>query len=72
MLQLVLRYYELGAKALENGMSIRTVTALPARDRIARMKYVPEQDFAAVGDSIENDLADQLRGQRNQKGVAHA
>jgi V/A-type H+-transporting ATPase subunit A len=72
MLQLVLRYYELGAKALEQGMSIRTVTALPARDRIARMKYVPEQDFAAIADSIENDLTDQLRGQRIQKGVAHA
>ena len=71
MLQLVLHYYELGAKALENGMSIRAVTALPARDRIARLKYVHEDEFAATADSVEKDLAEQLRGQKVQGGIAN-
>jgi len=66
MLQLVLRYYELGAKALEQGMPIRAVTELPARDRIARLKYVHEDRFAETADAVEKELADQLRGRRQQ------
>ena len=64
MLQTVLRYYELGEKALAAGVPIRTLTALPVRDRIARLKYAKEDAFAAAADEVDRELAEQTRGQK--------
>jgi V/A-type H+-transporting ATPase subunit A len=44
MLSAILQYYRLGKSALARGVDIADIERLPARERIARMKYLAEAD----------------------------
>ena len=60
MLKLVLKYYNDASAALQRGAKVGDLFALPVRDRIARMKYVPEDEVMAGIAEMEKALADQI------------
>ena len=59
MLRLVLLYGEKGRAALDGGASLSALLSLPVRDRIARMKYVAEEDTKQF-DDIKAELNRQM------------
>lgn len=59
ILKVILAYYRAGLEALEKGLSLRDVLSIPARERIARAKYVPEEELSKI-EQIEEDLREQL------------
>ncbi len=60
MMKLVLAYYYKCTEALKNGANINKLVALPVRERIGRIKYVPETGVAAEYDSILAQLTDEI------------
>jgi V/A-type H+-transporting ATPase subunit A len=56
MLKLIMAFYYKGKKALEAGVPIRELFALPVRERIGRAKYTPEKEVESVFRIIENEL----------------
>lgn len=68
MLQLILHYSRKGHEALKNGAPLSDLLALPVRDRIARAKYVHEDDLAQF-DTFESDLNSQIAALTNEGGL---
>ncbi|HHW30846.1 MAG TPA: V-type ATP synthase subunit A [Clostridiaceae bacterium] len=60
MLKLIMAYYYKGKKALENGVGIKELFALPVREKIGRCKYVKEDEVDAVFSEIEKELNEQM------------
>ncbi|MBE6764979.1 MAG: V-type ATP synthase subunit A [Ruminococcaceae bacterium] len=60
MMRLVLAYYDKCSAALNKGIGIDTLVALPVRERIGRIKYVTEKQVDAEFKSIIGDLDRQL------------
>lgn len=59
MMNLILDFYHLGQKALENGIYLSKLTAMPIRERIARAKYTPESEMAKI-DEISTALDQEM------------
>ncbi|MGQ9472584.1 MAG: V-type ATP synthase subunit A [Candidatus Caldatribacteriaceae bacterium] len=59
ILRVILAYYRFGLNALEKGLSLKDVLYIPARERIARAKYVPEEELSKI-QQIEEDIQEQL------------
>ena len=55
MLNLILEYYHEGQKALDNGAVLSKITNLPVKEKIARAKYIPENEISKI-DDIVHDL----------------
>ena len=67
MMDLILDYYRKAGKALENGVPIEALVALPVRENIGRFKYVEEADVDRVFEETENLLNSQLRDELARK-----
>ncbi len=67
MMELILDYYRKAGKALENGVPIEALVALPVRENIGRFKYVEEADVDRVFEETENLLNSQLRDELARK-----
>jgi V/A-type H+-transporting ATPase subunit A len=57
MLELLLDYYKQGAEALTRGAVLDKLLALPEREELARLREVPEEDFAEARRSLGERLA---------------
>ena len=57
MLRAILHYYHQGLKALEEGRSLESVISMKVREKIAQMKYVPEEDPGVLEAYVEIDRA---------------
>ncbi len=60
MLKLILRYYSLGLEKIKQGVEFEKVAFLPVREKISRLKYVPEgqwEEFDRVNLELENSYA---------------
>ena len=68
MLRLVLAYGKRGAEALDGGAELSAVLGLPARDRIARMKYIPENEIDQQLTEIEDALNSQIAALADEGG----
>lgn len=62
MLKLILTYQSLGQKALKKDADLSELTALPIRETIGRIKYVPENEIAAAYEKAMQELTDQVEG----------
>ncbi len=67
MLKLVLAYGRRGAEALDAGAELSAVLSLPVRDRIARMKYIPEKQIDQLAE-IETELNSQIAALADEGG----
>ncbi|KYO65390.1 ATP synthase subunit A [Thermovenabulum gondwanense] len=61
MLKLILLFYEEAQKALDKGAPFAKLEKLPVRERIARAKYVKEEDIANF-DEIEEQIKKEIAG----------
>lgn len=62
MLSAILIYYQEGMQAIERGLSLKELLTIPAREKIGRMKYIPEEEL----EKIER-LAEEIRSQIQEK-----
>lgn len=60
MLKLIMAFYYKGCEAVEAGVSINKIFAMPVRERIGRAKYVPEEQVEQVFAEIEVELNQQF------------
>ncbi len=68
MLRLVLSFGERGKQALDAGVNLSAVIGLSARDRIARMKFIPEDEIKQF-DDIEAELSTQMAALVDEGGI---
>jgi V/A-type H+-transporting ATPase subunit A len=64
MLDLILYFYEKAKKALESGVPLTTIEKLAVRERIARMKYLKEDEIDRIG-QIKEEIDSLLKAERN-------
>ncbi|MFQ5720994.1 MAG: V-type ATP synthase subunit A [Candidatus Aminicenantales bacterium] len=57
MLRTILNFHNLGLKALENGQGLESIVNLEVREKISKMKFLPEEDSALLEVYIEVDKA---------------
>lgn len=57
MLGLILKFKELGDKAIKEGISVLKIIKLPVIEKIGRAKYVEEKNVDAAYDDIEKEIA---------------
>lgn len=64
MARLILKFYDMTKAALAEGININKLVALPVRERIGRIKYVPEDKLSKEYDDILENITreiDELR-----------
>lgn len=62
MLSAILIYYQEGMQAIERGLSLKELLTIPAREKIGRMKYIPEEELGKI-----ERLAEEIRSQIQEK-----
>ncbi|MDD4744694.1 MAG: V-type ATP synthase subunit A [Eubacteriales bacterium] len=60
MLALIMQYYYVGRKALEQNVLFRELVRLPVRDEISRLKLAAEETFAQTAEAVGRQLAEQI------------
>ena len=60
LLALILKFYELGQKAIAKGASYGDVFAVSSRERIGRAKDIPTEEYATKYSEIENLLKKEM------------
>jgi V/A-type H+-transporting ATPase subunit A len=53
MLKCALAFYDEGKRALDNGIYLNDIIKLKVRDRIARMKYLPESEISKINEVMK-------------------
>ena len=59
MLKIIIDYYKLSLSALEKSIDLNDILSIPARDRMGRSKYIPEENMSEL-DDIYNDMKAQI------------
>jgi V/A-type H+-transporting ATPase subunit A len=59
LLKIILYFYERTKETLEEGVSITTIKSMKVRDRIARAKYIPENEITKIED-ILNEIDEEV------------
>lgn len=60
MMKLVISFYEMSCRALENSADIEKILKLDEREQIGRFKYIPEDRIEEEYEKIERSLASSL------------
>jgi len=61
MMKLILSFYDIALKTLDNGGNIEAISALAVREQIGRFKYIKEEDTSADYAAIMKDLQTQMQ-----------
>ncbi len=69
MLRLILKWGELGQKALDAGAEFSKISGLPIREDIGRAKYVDEKEIAEKFAMIEKTLEEQMSALYEEGGI---
>lgn len=70
MMKMILGFYRESRRALESGVYVNEILKLPVRDRIARAKYITDDNLSELT-MINQELTDQIN-QLIEKGGANA
>ena len=60
LLNLILKYYNEGMQALNDGADFKSLSELPVREKIGRFKYIEENDIEIAYDNIINQLHEEI------------
>jgi len=71
MLKMVLAFYNEGKRALDNGVYLNEVTELPVRERIARAKYLAEENIGDI-ENIINETSTAIDELISKGGILNA
>lgn len=66
MAKLILKFYDMTKSALSEGVNINKLVALPVRERIGRIKYVPESKLEGEYNDIVENISRELDGLRKE------
>ena len=66
MARLILKFYDLTKEALAEGININKLVSLPVRERIGRIKYVPEDKLGNEYDDIVDNIKREIDGLRKE------
>jgi V/A-type H+-transporting ATPase subunit A len=72
MLQLLLDYYARGSQALAGGAALDKLLALPEREELARLREVPEGEFAEASRALGERLASAVSALVPAPAAVHA
>ncbi len=67
ILELVLKFYHESQQALAAGASVNAIFALDVREKIARAKYVEEDEFEAYAAATARELEDEMKALTNKE-----
>ena len=59
MLKTILKFYEESLAAVNRGVPIANIVALPVKEEIGKMKYIPQDDFDAKIEEIQSAITKQ-------------
>ena len=59
MLATILKFHEAASAAVERGADVKDIAALAVKEEIARMKYIPEDEFEARVKEIQEKVVTQ-------------
>lgn len=62
MLSVILYFYDLAQTALAQGADINEIERLPVRERIARMKFLPEEEIGDVVTVLKGQIESEIKG----------
>lgn len=71
MLDLVINFFDEGVRGIENGAYLSEIISLPVRERIARAKYLPEEELTKI-DEIKAELSSNIDELINKGGALNA
>lgn len=71
MLKTIMTFYREGMKALDAGVEFKQLETLPVREKIARAKYIPEEEKQKIMD-IEEELRKEIDELISEGGVMSA
>lgn len=60
MLKIILAFYEKSQEAVKKGVDIKGLFSMPVREKISRMKYIPQTEGGKPFDEIEDELSKQV------------
>ena len=60
MLKIILAFYEKSQEAAKKGVDINSLFSMPVREKISRMKYIPQTEEGKPFDEIEEELSKQI------------
>ncbi|HBR01014.1 MAG TPA: V-type ATP synthase subunit A [Ruminiclostridium sp.] len=60
MLKIILSFYHKSQEAIKKGVDIKSLFSISVREKISRMKYVPEDEVDTELTEIENELSTQI------------
>jgi len=61
MLEILLKFNELMSKAIQKGIPIEKIRALPVKDKLARMGTVPDAEYQRRFEEIEKEMETQFK-----------
>ncbi|NLE24823.1 MAG: V-type ATP synthase subunit A [Clostridiaceae bacterium] len=60
MLKIILAFYEKSQEAVKKGVDIKGLFSMPVREKISRMKYIPQTEGSKPFDELEDELSKQV------------
>ncbi len=70
MARIVLQWYNFANELVEQGIGVENIEAMKIKDVIARMKYVPSEEFGAKYDEIMKDMKDEFEAVKKREEEA--
>ena len=71
MLALVLKFYDEGLRGLDSGVYLKEISAMPVREKIARAKYLPEEELNKI-DDISEEITKEIDNLISEGGISNA
>ena len=71
MLALVLKFYDEGLRGLDSRVYLKEVSEMPVREKIARAKYLPEEELNKI-DDISEEITKEIDNLISEGGISNA
>ncbi len=70
MARIVLQWYDFTNELIESGIGVEKVEGMKIKDAIARMKYVPSEQFRATYEELIRDMKDEFEAIKKREAEA--
>ncbi|RCV63403.1 V/A-type H+-transporting ATPase subunit A [Methanophagales archaeon] len=67
MARIILQWYDLASEVIDYGVSIGKIEAMGIKDAMARMKYVPSEEFEKQYDKMVKDMKDEFEALKRKE-----
>ncbi len=67
MARILLQWYDLASEAIDYGVSIGKIEGMGIKDAMARMKYVPSEEFEKQYDEMVKEMKDEFEALKRKE-----